>query len=147
MGRLTGSDDDLDAGQAKTLDEFIDDLDTTALETATGHAGNSQPVQLAGAHSLGCLLEASGDLEGAVIAYQRADERGSGPGACNLGVLLETSGDYMLAELAYARADARGNADGAENLARLLRRRGQHKEADAASQRAKQRRSEKMRAH
>jgi len=90
------------------------------------------------AFSNALLLEARGDQEGAIAAYERADQLGHAAAAANLGVLLEQQGEQTAAEASYRRADRRGDANGAFNLAVLLEERGDHAGALRAYQRADQ---------
>jgi Flp pilus assembly protein TadD len=90
------------------------------------------------AFDLGALLEELGDLDGAKVAYGRADRLGHAAGASNLGVLLEEQGDLRGAKAAYSRADQRGDPMGAFNLGVLLEEQGDLHGARAAYSRADQ---------
>jgi tetratricopeptide (TPR) repeat protein len=67
------------------------------------------------ASNLGVVLEQQGNLDGALDAYRRADQRGDANGAFNLGVLLAQSGDPSGAQAAYRRALERGEGQIADN--------------------------------
>jgi TPR repeat protein len=82
------------------------------------------------------MLEKHGDEQGAIAAYQRADQLGHPAAATNLGVLLEQHGEPAAAAAAYRRAAERGDGDGAFNLALLLGEEGDQEGAIAAYERA-----------
>ncbi len=59
---------------------------------------------------LGASLARRGDLEGAIAAWRRADERGSPEAAYELGMLLEQRGDLEGASAAWRRGHERASA-------------------------------------
>ena len=66
------------------------------------------------------LLEQQGDLDGALSAYRRADQRGDANGSFNLGLLLAGRGDLSGAQDAYRRATERGDSDVVERARSAL---------------------------
>ena len=87
---------------------------------------------------LDCSLS-EGDLEGAIAAYHRADERGDAAAAATLGLVFLEQDDEDAAYDAYSRADERGDAAAAVNLGVLREHRGDLAGAEAAYGRADRR--------
>jgi TPR repeat protein len=78
-----------------------------------------------GAFNLGVVLHQRGDVEGAIAAYERAEQRGDPDAAFNLGVLRYETGDLDGANAAWRRSASRGHVRAAANLLFLSRpRRG-----------------------
>ncbi len=73
-----------------------------------------------GAYNVACWLAQQGDLDGALAANRRADERGSAMGAFALGCQLRDAGDTAGALAAWGRGAERGNEQAALNLAIVL---------------------------
>jgi tetratricopeptide (TPR) repeat protein len=96
-------------------------------------------VDAVGGFDLGVLLEQRGDVDGAIAAFQGADELGHSGAASSLGLLLEQRGEVDGALGAYRRADERGDAAGAFNLGGLLADSGDLAGAEAAYWRASER--------
>ena len=74
-----------------------------------------------GAFNLGVVLHQRGDVEGAIAAYERAEQRGDRDAAFNLGVLLYETGDLAGANAAWRRSASRGHVRAAANLLFLSR--------------------------
>lgn len=90
-----------------------------------------------GANNLGALLwQQRHDLEGAMHAFRRSDEREGSAGAFHLAELLRYRDQEKEAMEAYARADTRGHAGGAYKVAVKFHAHGASKEALAAYGRA-----------
>ena len=68
------------------------------------------------AFALGGELVKKKDLDGAELAYRRADELGHPRAPSELGALLEQRGEAAAALAAYRRADERQDAVGPFNL-------------------------------
>ncbi len=66
------------------------------------------------------VCAASGDSDGELEAYRKADELGDGEAAIFLGNALRSRGDVNRAMEAYERADARGHREAAMSLGNLL---------------------------
>lgn len=75
---------------------------------------------------------ASGDPDGELEAYRRADELGDPAAAVLLGNALRRRGDVDLARVAYDRAEARGHREAAMSLGNLLSDLGDREGAKAA---------------
>jgi peptidoglycan hydrolase-like protein with peptidoglycan-binding domain len=96
----------------------------------------SQARDPAADRRLGQRFEEHGDVNGAVAAYRRADERGDAAAAFHLAALLGQRGARAEAEAAYRRADQRGHGGAASNLGVMLEEQGAAAEAGAAYRRA-----------
>jgi TPR repeat protein len=89
-----------------------------------------------GSRSLGLMLKASGDYDGAEKAFDRSDQRGSASGSLALGLFFrDERGDLVDAEAAFNRADRRGHPKGALNLIDIYVERGDLAAADGARER------------
>jgi hypothetical protein len=69
---------------------------------------------------LGVLREHRGDVDGALEAFERADERGDGFGTLRLGLLLASLNRWEEAEEAFGRAAERGSDPTGLNLVEFL---------------------------
>jgi TPR repeat protein len=84
-----------------------------------------------GAFNLGVVLHQRGDVDGAIAAYERAEQRGDRDAAFNLGVLLYETGDLASANAAWRRSASRGHVRAAANLLFLSRPRRENEHGRA----------------
>ena len=127
----------LDRDTAAAVSNGGDQRESATTEEIVGRVDQHDDVDASFNHGL--ILEDQGDVDGAIAAYEGADEQGHAASASNLGVLLEERGATAAAEAAYRRADERGDATGAFNHGVLLEERGGVAEAEAAYRRADER--------
>lgn len=80
--------------------------------------------------------EASGDDEGAILAYRQADHQGDAEGSVLLGQALRRRGDTELAISAFGRGEMRNHREAAACLANLLSDLGDKARARAAYERS-----------
>ena len=85
---------------------------------------------------IGRDCQRSGDVDGALLAYQQADEFGDAEGAILLGQLYSRRGDTALAEAAFLRGEQRGHVEAPMCLGNLLSDLGDVGGAEAAYRRA-----------